>query len=588
MWLMSIMAMIQMGTTTIISIPKGDILHKQSGLILQYLSEYKPSNDVISLKIALPVSGDMCYLLPLTVMEKIVQCNDKSKQNGKNSNVVDRGDKFQDIVDQRRKRFITDIIAIAVGTAATTISTTNTIQIINLQNELKSLTSTLETMKTSLNNQQSQSARLIDDQIEITTELQHTQAALNNTIALVNEHSKQLKQNRMAMNTLLSMFQLLKKELNSFTQAVETHFIHESIEDIIANKLNLRFIHHYDLPRVIKLIKTKANLDINKKNLDLPSIEIINRLLIQQRIHFIPINEDPKNEQDIIGNLVFISLIAATKRSQQAFSTYQLTPIPFNHENQRVKLANMPYTISISTNTLELIQWTKEESDRCELKFTSTCRESPPIRRNWDETCLFQILTDANLTLCKIEQEFDPVFIRRVGQQWAISTRNETRCHRVILTDRDEHTVTNNNQIIIPPIALITTEQSTSLSCDNFILPKTTRDTTEFISIIENKKIRKMESQLIDLCQTLTNNTQWKKIPYLPDHMKAVIEHVMTLTPRVSITTTSQADDSMAIPTISITLSIVAMLLVIGSTFAYFFHMAIQKRKTKTIVMPQI
>ena len=85
-------------------------------------------------------------------------------------------------------------------------------------------------------------------------ELIHTQTALNNTIAMANGHAKVLKRQRIVVNTVMSMMMLLRKKLTSVTQAVETHFMHEFIEGIMSNKLNLRFIHHYDLPRVIEAI----------------------------------------------------------------------------------------------------------------------------------------------------------------------------------------------------------------------------------------------------------------------------------------------------------------------------------------------
>ncbi|CAF5137327.1 unnamed protein product, partial [Rotaria socialis] len=68
---------------------------------------------------------------------------------------------------------------------------------------------------------------------------------------------------------------------------------------------------------------------------------------------------------------------------------------------------------------MELIQWTKEESNTCKFTSMSSCRETPPIKKNWKQTCLFEILTDSNLTLCRIEHELEPIFIQRVGQQWA-------------------------------------------------------------------------------------------------------------------------------------------------------------------------
>ncbi|CAF3035457.1 unnamed protein product [Rotaria socialis] len=183
------------------------------------------------------------------------------------------------------------------------------------------------------------------------------QTAPNNTIVLVNEHSHVLTQYRIAINTLVSMMmKMLKKELTLFTHAVETHFIHESIEDILANKLNLRFIDHCDLPLVIKMITKQVNTNMEEIDDALPTFELINRLLIQQRIDFVSTNTKEQTAGGAIGNLLFISFFAAANKNQPSFSTYKLTPVPFNQGTQRLKLAQIPHIIGISTKTMELIQ----------------------------------------------------------------------------------------------------------------------------------------------------------------------------------------------------------------------------------------
>ena len=439
-------------------------------------------------------------------------------------------------------------------------------------------------MKTLYNRQNSQIIHLADGQKESAEALHHTQTALNNTIAIVNEHSNELKQNRMGIKTLLSIVTFLEKELSSFTHAVETHFLHESIEDILANKLNLHFIHHYDLPRVLKIIAKRTNVQMDDSSDTLPMIELINRLLVHQRIDYLPGDINARSDQAVIGNLLFVSFFASANKDQQSFSTYQLIPIPFYHGNQRAKVAQLPQVIGISIQTFELIQWTKEESETCKFEVLSSCWGTPPIRRQWEETCLFEILTDTNLTLCRVEYEPEPIFVHRIGQQWAISTRNETKCHRVTQAEQERHVITANNQISIPPIALITVEKSTALSCDHFFLPSVSNGTSEFISIIENRTIKYDESSVIDLYQTLVNNTQWEKIPYIPGNMESIIDHLVT-SPH---TTMNQLKtwEQQAMKIGLITLSEMVFILIGFS--ACIIREAKKKAATNTISMPRV
>ena len=331
-------------------------------------------------------------------MIKIPQCNTKRKQRVEGKN----GASYK-----REKRFITDIISIAIGTAATTLAIRNVIQMHNLQMETKSITTSVHSIQNSINDYNSNLFQVIKGQITTMEELIHTQTALNNTIVMVNEHAKVLQRHRIAISTIIPMMMLLRKELTPFAHAIETRFIHESIEDIVSNKLNLRFIHHHDLPRVIKTITKRINIDMDEKDATLPIVELLNRLLIQQRIDFASITTTQQATEGIIGNLLFILLFATANKHQQSFSIYELIPTPFNRGNQRVKLAQTPHVIGISKKTMEQIQWTRKESSACKFTSMSSCRETPQINRNWNHTCLFEILTDSNLTLCRIEHEVE-------------------------------------------------------------------------------------------------------------------------------------------------------------------------------------
>ena len=127
-----------------------------------------------------------------------------------------------------------------------------------------------------------------------------------------------------------------------------------------------------------------------------------------------------------------------------------------------------------------------------------------------------------------MEHESELVFVRRIGQKWAISTRNSTRCHRITQQEEKQHAMTTNNVITLPPIALITLEAGTALSCDQFFLPSTTNSTTDVILTVENQKIKHDNSKLIDLYQTISNNSHWEKIPYIPGNIKHVFDYLIT------------------------------------------------------------
>ena len=58
-------------------LPKTDIIHPKSGLVMQYLSEFRPANKIITFTVTIPMYSDMCYLVPNIAMGKIPQCMEK-------------------------------------------------------------------------------------------------------------------------------------------------------------------------------------------------------------------------------------------------------------------------------------------------------------------------------------------------------------------------------------------------------------------------------------------------------------------------------------------------------------------------------
>lgn len=524
------------------SLPKNDIVHTTSGLILHYLSDYKPANNIITFTVTIPMVTDMCYLIPLKSMKKIPQCNQPTgtKDTSRKTNDAQIYNRFivNSAIHYRRKRLITDIISIGLGSAALTLSTANTIQIANLKSEMNRISSTLSTVTQSVNMHTAQILHLNEGQLKLAHELNYTQAALNRTLDLINEHSDILKTHETALRTLSSLTIFLSNRLSSFIHAVETHFIHTAIDDILANKLNLQFIHHKDLSQVTDLIIKATNVSIDDSNSILSPVELITRLLVQQRIDFISMNRSTNNDDmNIIGQLIFTSFFAAPNPNQAPYSLYELVPVPFNHEQQRVQLAQMPYVIGIEKKAQHFIRWSKAEAISCNFAIMSTCRETPAIRKDLADDCLSEILTDKPLISCRIESHPEPVFVHRVGQHWAISTNTTTKCHPVKFSDTEQMKVIPNKEMILPPVALITITETTSLTCDHFFLPGLPNQIGPTISLIENTTLYPVQNQLLDLQVKLNNNSHWAKLPYIPPNMQALIEFISKTPPSPPIIT---------------------------------------------------
>ena len=491
--------------SSLVPLPPSNFIHASSGLIFHYLSSYSPSNRVISLTVSIPLAQDMCYLLPVKAIQKIPTCHRKSNHS-------------------RRKRFLTDIVSIGIGSAALTLSTINTVQLLNLRQEVKTLQNTLSLVGANTNTHTAQLLHLTDGQLTLARELNHTQAAINSTISLVNDHSAVLQRHNEVIRNLLGYTQLLKHQLTSFIHSIETHFLHTSLTDILENRLNLRFIHPHDLPSVLDYIVSATNVSFNPNTTALPLVDLVSRLIVQQQIDFVPATPASLRPDQDIGVLLISSFFAATTTNQSQFSLYELLPIPFTYAGTRLRLANMPFVIGIDPIRQHLLRWTRSESLLCNFRAMSLCRETPPTFTNWHTSCLYEILTNAPLTACRTEEYPDPIFVHRLGNHWAISTNTTTPCHSISLNDVDAPFSFSDNTRILPPITLIAVPPNTTLVCDGFSIPGAPIAIGTALNVWDSSFVEVSQNTIVDLNLPLNNETRWAKLPYIPDHFQAILD----------------------------------------------------------------
>jgi hypothetical protein len=552
--------MLAMPTSGLIhfKIPKTNIVHTKSGLILHYLSEYRPANRIITFTVTIPMVPDMCYLLPRNAMKKIPHCQPESAimqklakeraimyndkvQTGKRSTTTSTSrmplttftmripTAYIYPPTRRAKRGLPALITIGVGAVTTTIlSAVNYFQSASLKNEIKLTQKSLQVMQQAEQSNHAQILHLQDGQLKVAHELNSTQVALNKTLALVNEHTHVLQTHENALRTIHSQAVFMSSRLASFVHAVETHFIHTSMEEILSNRLNLHFVHHQDLPQVVDRISQALNISFDEAESSIPMLTLLERLLVRQQIDFVP-TITPESTPDglLIGQLVFSSFFAAPSQDQAPFSIYELVSVPFNqNDKRRVRLAQMPAYLGIEHTSQQVIRWSKEEAAACDFVLVPSCRETPAKRKEAQDDCLYQILTDSKLDDCRTEPYTDAVFVRRVGQHWVISTIKNTTCHSVTTSDLDEHTIDNNELIILPPVALITTMNTSSLACDRFSLPGLPVQVGAPINLIYNKSVNPMNKDFLDLQAVLANETHWAKLPYIPPDMQVTIDFI--------------------------------------------------------------
>ena len=122
-----------------------------------------------------------------------------------------------------------------------------------------------------------------------------------------------------------------------------------------------------------------------------------------------------------------------------------------------------------------------------------------------------------------------------MGQHWAISTYVGSKCHTIPNEQVDEHVLVDNEQIIIPEIALIAVNEEKALACDRFIIPQARTKIDTSINLIYNESIHPSYDALINLKEILDNEPHWEKLPYIPSDMQAIIDFISSAPKPASI-----------------------------------------------------
>ncbi|CAF0939465.1 unnamed protein product [Adineta steineri] len=558
-------------------IARQNIVHPTSGLILQYKSDYRPANKIVTFSTLIPMVADMCYLIPISGLKKIARCNLTTNVMNFINRDVTRPEKIE--IRMRTKRFLTDIISIGVSGAALALGAVNVYQNANLKNQMEIVKQSYVTLQQAEYTHKAQILQLTQGELKLAMELNDTQQAISRTMELVNEHSETIRNHDEAIRKIGEFSASINNKLDAFMHAVEGHILHTSIEDILRGKPNLDFIHHNDMPKAIELITQAINISLEESNSSISLVDLVTRLLVEQEISFIPTTQLTASPFGvIIGQLAITSFFAASSYDEKPFFVYEPIPIPFNYANKRVRLAQMPAYIGIHPDSRKFVRWSREEAAPCYFELLTSCRTTPAIQKDPEHTCIFQILTGKPLTACRIEPYAEPVFVRRIGHYWAVSSDSSTKCHSAKIPNSDQYKVMDNHAITLPPIALIASTDLTPLSCDLFYLPGLPVQLGSKIVIYQNTTINHIDERLIDLHSLIHNNSiKWEKLLYIPSHIQTIIDFITNTTQPPTILFWGRFQTHSTLSFIIILIGIIFLL--VSFQIAYFRFK--QNRKTK-------
>jgi hypothetical protein len=137
-------------------------------------------------------------------------------------------------------------------------------------------------------------------------------------------------------------------------------------------------------------------------------------------------------------------------------------------------------------------------------------------------------LTETPLHSCRTERYSDPIFVHRIGSHWAISTNFSTSCHSVSISPIVHNYALHEADRLLPPVSLITVAPNTTLVCDRFSIPSLPILNSPPLTILDSRCINASTVDFFDLHLSLTNDTRWNKLSYIPGHLQAILDFLAT------------------------------------------------------------
>ncbi|CAF2056904.1 unnamed protein product [Rotaria magnacalcarata] len=144
------------------------IVHLETGLLLDYVGLYRPSDTIIHNSVIFPMATETCYFLPLEAAVKIPSCNVSQRIN---------------------KRALLGVIVLGVGIINLGINTMNSIQIDNLHKQVDIIEKALSKFNKAIDIHEAKLVNIHMNQIKFVKQLQVTQQAINSLLPILDSHA---------------------------------------------------------------------------------------------------------------------------------------------------------------------------------------------------------------------------------------------------------------------------------------------------------------------------------------------------------------------------------------------------------------
>ena len=458
-----------------IFVTNNTIAYPETGLFLDYLGLYTPSETIIHNSAIFPMTTATCHFLPLSAAENIPSCN---------------------VTTKRHKRLIDTIISLGVGAISLGVSVSNTLQIGNLYQQVALVAKSLAEFSHTMQIHGAHLAKIASKQIELTEELRQTQQAFNAMIPILHSHSEALH--------------ILKTGVERLQIQFQHSFLYLAITQIFRNELTLDFLSPDDLHKVVYDVIQRGNLAFNSHHGSLPIVQIITKLLVRQQIDFIPRSHYTTQNPEEIGRLVITNFFAVPQKKHTSFYTSF-------YKNETFQLTGIPRYWALNPSDNTTMEWHDSQESGCDLQLMTSCRDTPPIHTISKDTCFGQIIENLPLSRCGTISVLPSTFFLRSLRDnlWIISSPRSLYCLKIPKTEYPtviQQTWNMNEQIILPPVALVNVTPGYTIACSGFTLVgRPVTSNLSSLTIFYNNSILTNNISIVNVYQYIMENTTWFK-----------------------------------------------------------------------------
>ncbi len=341
------------------------IAHPSSGIFIQYVGEYVPSDFITNISIIIPLTATYCNVVPLIMAQNIPECAYLLNSTGHNRFTRQIGEGW---------------LALGVAGSASALAISNRVKISAVETKFDNLAVQVAQSQHTVNVNTVRIGHLHSGVMKIGSELRHTQESLFQ----VEEKNWKVNRSIFAINSSIG---ILGTHINNLEHKMRNVFLTQAINDIYKGHSTLSMVDPGDMPLLISQIFNDIDEKSRKLFHHMPITQILNNLLIGQHLTFVLPTAYQTNNTNEIGRLIFTNFFGIP-RPNSSYSIYEVKSVPYFIHDSFIRVIELPAFIGQCIEDGTFLEFYAEDTKSCVFSNWTTCKDQPPILKSLVNPCL--------------------------------------------------------------------------------------------------------------------------------------------------------------------------------------------------------